>query len=157
MGAAKGIGGGFPLGACLATKAAAAGMTAGTHGSTFGGNPLAMAVGNAVLDQLLAEGFLDHVCRQGGALRQELGALADSHHGIVEDVRGEGLMLGIKCRVPAAPLVARCQAEKLLVVPAAEETLRVLPPLNVTEEEIRVACGALDRAFSAHARQDAGT
>ncbi len=157
MGVAKGIGGGFPLGACLATKEAAAGMTAGTHGSTFGGNPLAMAVGNAVLDQLLAEGFLDHVCRQGGALRQGLSALADSHHGIVEGVRGEGLMLGIRCRVPAAPLVARCQVEKLLVVPAAEETLRILPPLNVTDEEIRVACGALDRAFSAHARQDAGS
>ncbi len=147
MAVAKGIGGGFPLGACLATQEAAAGMTAGTHGSTFGGNPLAMAVGNAVLDLVLAEGFLDDVRRKAGLLRQGLGAFADSHPALVETVRGEGLMLGIKCRVPAMAMVGRCLAEKLLVVPAAEETIRILPPLTVTESEIRAACEALDRAF----------
>ena len=156
MATAKGIGGGFPLGACLATREAAAGMVAGTHGSTFGGNPLAMAVGNAVLDKVLEEGFLGDVRRKGGALRQALGSVADSHPGIVEQVRGEGLMLGIQCRVPAGPLVALCQAEHLLVVPAAEETLRILPPLNVSDDEIRTACGALDRAFGAFASRDPG-
>ncbi len=156
MSIAKGIGGGFPLGACLATGKAAAGMTAGTHGSTFGGNPLAMAVGNRVLDHVLADGFLETVRQRAGALRQGLGAVSDAHPDIVERVRGEGLMLGVKCRVPVAPLVERCQAEALLVVPAADDTIRLLPPLNVSEAEIRTACEALDRAFRAHAASGTG-
>ena len=156
MAVAKGIGGGFPLGVCLATRNAARGMTAGTHGSTFGGNPLAAAVGNAVLDQVLAKGFLEDVQRKAGALRQGLGALPDAHPEIVEGVRGEGLLIGIKCRVPVAPLVGNCLEERLLVVPAGDNTIRLLPPLNVAGDEIRAACDALGRAFRAFARKQAG-
>ena len=156
MAVAKGIGGGFPLGACLATGAAAAGMTAGSHGTTYGGNPLAMAVGNAVLDQVLAEGFLDRVRRQAGQLRQGLGAVADSHPELVAGIRGEGLMLGLRCRVPVGPLIEQGYRQRLLLVPAAEDTIRILPPLNVTETEIRTACAALDRALTAHAAGEGG-
>ena len=106
MAIAKGIGGGFPMGACLATENAARGMTAGTHGSTFGGNPLAMAVGNAVLDVILADGFLDHVRKAGLTLKQRLAQLKDEHPAIIAEVRGEGLMMGLKCKVPNTDFVA---------------------------------------------------
>src|SRR5690606_19050888 len=118
MAIAKGIGGGFPLGACLATEAAAAGMTAGTHGSTYGGNPLAMAVGEAVLDEVLSEGFLDRVRRVGLILKQRLAAVADEYADLVETVRGEGLLLGLKLKVPQAEVIAAARAEKLLLIGA---------------------------------------
>ena len=109
MAIAKGIGGGFPVGACLATDEAAAGMTAGIHGTTFGGNPLAMAVGNAVLDVVLADGFLDDVAPQALVFKQGLAAIADEFPDVIEDIRGEGLMLGIKCRGRRTPRSApRC-------------------------------------------------
>ena len=100
MATAKGLGGGFPVGACLMTEAVGSAMTAGSHGSTFGGNPLAMAVGNAVLDVVLEDGFLDHVANMGLRLKQRLAALKDEHGDIIEEVRGQGLMLGLKCKLP---------------------------------------------------------
>ena len=136
---AKGIGGGFPMGACLATAEAAVGMTAGVHGTTFGGNPLAMAVGNAVLDVVLADGFLDEVSHKALLLKQGLAAIADEFPSVIEEIRGEGLMLGVKCRVPNAKLAAAFRDEKLLVVPAGENVIRLLPPLTVTDAEIRDA------------------
>jgi acetylornithine/N-succinyldiaminopimelate aminotransferase len=129
MAIAKGIGGGFPMGACLATENAAKGMVAGTHGSTFGGNPLATAVGAAVLDVVLAEGFLAHVRDTALYLKQKLAALKDSHPEVIEDIRGTGLMLGIKCKVPNTALQAAALAEKLLTIGAGDNVVRLLPPL----------------------------
>ena len=149
---AKGLGGGFPVGACLATAHAAAGMTVGSHGSTFGGNPLAMAVGNAVLDIVLEDGFLERVRRTAGNLRQSLGALADAHPEVIGQVDGEGLMIGLKCKIPAAQVIESGYRNKLLMVGAAEETVRLLPPLNITEEEVREACAALDRTLAGAVR-----
>jgi acetylornithine/N-succinyldiaminopimelate aminotransferase len=146
MAVAKGIGGGFPLGACLATTEAASGMVAGTHGSTYGGNPLAMAVGNAVLDVVLEDGFLDHVRDVALVFRQGLAALKDRFPEIIEDVRGEGLMLGIKARIPVADLLKAVRAEKLLGVPAGDNVLRLLPPLTVTAEEAREGLARIERA-----------
>jgi acetylornithine/N-succinyldiaminopimelate aminotransferase len=132
---AKGIGGGFPLGACLATEKAAAGMTTGTHGSTYGGNPLACAIGCAVMDAVTAPGFLDQVSRLAGRLRQRLEALLAAHPGVFEEIRGEGLMLGLKCRLPAADVVRAGYDARVITVPAAENVVRLLPPLNLTDEE----------------------
>lgn len=146
MGAAKGLGGGFPVGACLATKEAAKGMTAGTHGSTFGGNPLAMAVGNAVLDVLLSPGFLDHVRDMSVRLKQKLAQICDEHPDVIEDVRGEGLMMGMKCKVPAQSLINALFDEKLLTVPAGDNVVRMLPPLTVEQADIDTACDRLARA-----------
>jgi acetylornithine/N-succinyldiaminopimelate aminotransferase len=146
MAVAKGIGGGFPMGACLATGEAASGMVAGTHGSTYGGNPLAMAVGNAVLDVVLEEGFLEHVRDVALVFRQGLAALKDRFPEIIEDVRGEGLMLGIKSKIPVAELLAAVRAEKLLGVPAGDNVLRLLPPLTVTAEEAREGLARIERA-----------
>ena len=146
MAVAKGIGGGFPLGACLATNEAAAGMVAGTHGSTYGGNPLAMAVGNAVLDVVLEDGFLDHVRDVALVFRQGLAALKDRFPDVIEDVRGEGLMLGIKAKIPVADLLKAVRAEKLLGVPAGDNVLRLLPPLTVTAEEAREGLARIERA-----------
>ncbi|MFC6448197.1 aspartate aminotransferase family protein [Shinella zoogloeoides] len=146
MAVAKGIGGGFPLGACLATSEAASGMVAGTHGSTYGGNPLAMAVGNAVLDVVLEDGFLQHVRDVALVFRQGLAALKDRFPDIIEDVRGEGLMLGIKAKIPVAELLAAVRAEKLLGVPAGDNVLRLLPPLTVTAEEAREGLARIERA-----------
>lgn len=157
MAAAKGIGGGFPLGACLATEAAANGMVPGTHGSTYGGNPLAMAVGNAVLDVVLAEDFLHTVQRRAGFLQQRLGAIAASHPDVVETVRGDGLMLGIKCKVPVADVVTKCHEHHLLTIAAADDTMRILPPLNVTEEELAAGCEALDLALAEVGKQLEGS
>ncbi|GAC1041546.1 acetylornithine transaminase [Rhizobium sp. No.120] len=146
MAVAKGIGGGFPLGACLATAEAASGMKAGTHGSTYGGNPLAMAVGNAVLDIVLAEGFLQHVRDVALVFRQGLASLKDRFPDIIEDVRGEGLMLGIKAAIPQAELLQAIRAEHLLGVPAGDNVIRLLPPLVVTAEEAREGLARLERA-----------
>jgi len=146
MAVAKGIGGGFPLGACLATADAASGMVAGTHGSTYGGNPLAMAVGNAVLDIVLADGFLQHVRDVALVFRQGLASLADRFPDIIEEIRGEGLMLGIKAKVPSAELLKAIRAERLLAVPAGENVIRLLPPLVTTAEEAREGLARLERA-----------
>lgn len=136
---AKGLGGGFPVGACLATEEAASGMTMGMHGSTFGGNPLAMAVGNAVLDVVLGEGFLESVARKGLLLKQGLAAIADEFPDVIEEIRGEGLMLGIRCKDSSSSLQKAMIKEKMLCAPAGENVLRLLPPLTVSEDEIQEA------------------
>lgn len=146
MAVAKGIGGGFPLGACLATAEAASGMVAGTHGSTYGGNPLAMAVGNAVLDVVLEKDFLEHVRDVSLVLRQGLASLKDRFPDIIEEIRGEGLMLGIKAKVPSADFLKAVRAEHLLLVPAGENVLRLLPPLITTAEEAREGLTRIERA-----------
>ena len=146
LAAAKGIGGGFPVGACMATEEAAKGMTLGTHGSTYGGNPLAMAVANAVLDVVLEPGFMERVSRLGLTLKQKLAGLVDSHPEVFETIRGEGLMLGIKCRVAPADVVAAARDRQLLTVGAGDNVLRLLPPMIVTEEEIDEAVARLDAA-----------
>ncbi len=152
MAVAKGIGGGFPMGACLATTEAAKGMTSGVHGTTFGGNQLAMAVGNAVLDVVLEEGFLQHVAQAGLLLRQRLAELQDRFPNVIEEIRGEGLMLGVKTRVPPADFVAALRAEKLVAIPAGDNVVRLLPPLIIKDDEIlegvrriEAACVALSR------------
>ena len=149
MAIAKGIGGGFPLGACLATERAASGMTAGTHGSTFGGNPLATAVGNAVLDVVLAPGFLESVQQRALTLKQKLARLKDQHPSIIEDIRGAGLMVGIKCKVPNTALQAAALDQHLLTIGAGDNVVRLLPPLVVTDADIAEAVDKLDRACTA--------
>jgi len=146
MSIAKGIGGGFPLGACLATAEAAKGMTLGTHGTTFGGNPLAMAVGNAVLDIVLAPGFLEHVERMGLLLKQRLAELKDRHPAVIAEIRGQGLMMGIRTHVPNTEFVAAAREQKLIVIGAGDNVARLLPPLIVTETEIGEAMERLDAA-----------
>jgi acetylornithine/N-succinyldiaminopimelate aminotransferase len=155
MGIAKAIGGGFPLGACLATAEAAKGMTAGTHGSTFGGNPLAMAVGNAVLDVVLAPGFMDHVRRIAVLLKQRLAEIKDRYPGVIDDVRGEGLLVGLRAVPPSGELVDALRAQKMLTVAAGDNVVRLLPPLIVTEEEIADAVTRIDRACAALTRNQA--
>lgn len=151
MGIAKGIGGGFPLGACLATEKAARGMVPGTHGSTYGGNPIGCAVGNAVLDEILAPRFLDEVKRKAGLLRQRLGALADTHPDLIAEVRGEGLMIGIRFKegTAAGDMVGHAYDQHMLTVPAAENVMRLLPPLNVSDEDLGEAVNRLDAACRA--------
>ena len=146
MAVAKGIGGGFPLGACLATENAAQGMTVGTHGSTFGGNPLATAVGSAVLDVVLEEGFLDNVLRQSINLKQKLERLKDQHPSIIEEIRGSGLMMGIKCKVPNTAFQKAALDEKLLVIGAGDNVVRLLPPLIVTDADVTEAVNKLEAA-----------
>jgi acetylornithine/N-succinyldiaminopimelate aminotransferase len=146
MGIAKAIGGGFPLGACLTTAEAGKGMTAGTHGSTFGANPLAMAVGNALLDVVLAPGFLDKVQRSAILFRQRLAELRDRHPGVIADVRGEGLLLGLVAVCPNGELVEALRAEKLLAAAAGDNVVRMLPPLIIDEPEIAEAIERIDRA-----------
>jgi len=146
MAVAKGIGGGFPLGICLATAEAGKGMTPGTHGSTFGGNPLAMAVANAVLDQVLAPGFLEHVQQMSLFAKQRLAELKDTHKAIIAEVRGEGLLLGVKTVVPNGDFVTAGIAEGLLTVAAGENVVRLLPPLIVTEKEINEAIAKMSAA-----------
>ena len=146
MGLAKGLGGGFPIGACLATGRAASGMTVGTHGSTFGGNPLACAVANAVLDVVLEPGFLDAVASRGEMLGAGLGRLAAEHPAVVAELRGHGLLRGLRVVPPVAEMVAACRDEQLLVVPAADNVIRLLPPLIVSPVEIDDALDRLGRA-----------
>ena len=142
MAVAKGIGGGFPMAAVLATAEAAKGMTTGIHGTTFGGNPLAMAVGNAVLDVVLADGFLDEVNRKALLMKQGLASIADEFPDVIEEIRGQGMLLGVKRKVPNATLNAAFRQEKLLAVPAGDNVIRLLPALTVTDADIREA---LDR------------
>ena len=149
MSLAKALGGGFPIGACLATTKAAGGMTAGTHGSTFGGNPLAMAAAGAVLDVMLAPGFFERVQRISLLLKQKLASVVDRYPTVLSDVRGEGLLIGLKAVVPAADLVAALRTEKMLTVGAGDNVVRLLPPLIVTEEEIGEAITRLERACAA--------
>ncbi|GAC1549654.1 MAG: aspartate aminotransferase family protein [Beijerinckiaceae bacterium] len=146
MAIAKGIGGGFPLGACLTTEEAGRGMTVGTHGTTYGGNPLAMAVGNAVLDIVLAPGFIDHIAKTGLFLRQRLAELQDRHPSVIEEIRGEGLLIGIKPRVPNTDFVSAARDQKLLTIPAGDNVVRLLPPLIVGEDEVTGAIERLSRA-----------
>jgi acetylornithine/N-succinyldiaminopimelate aminotransferase len=143
---AKGIGGGFPLGAFLATREAGRGMGLGTHGTTYGGNPLGTAIGNAVLDVILEEGFLDHVVETGLVLRQRLAELQDRHPSVIGEVRGRGLLLGLRTLVPTGDFVTAARAEKLIVIPAADNVVRLLPPLIIGEAEIDEAFAKLDAA-----------
>jgi acetylornithine/N-succinyldiaminopimelate aminotransferase len=155
MAAAKGIGGGFPLGACLATERAASGMVAGTHGSTYGGNPLAMAVGEAVIEMVLEDGFLDRVSQAAGRLRQRLEGVAGSHPGVLKGVRGEGLMLGLMCVAPNTEVVAAARDAGLLLVGAGDNVARVLPPLILSDSEIDEGAARLDAACAALAARAA--
>jgi acetylornithine/N-succinyldiaminopimelate aminotransferase len=149
MGVAKGLGGGFPVGAVLATDEAAAGMTAGSHGSTFGGNPMAMAAGNAVLDVILAEGFLEEVRQKALLLKQQLAQIHDQNSDIIEEVRGEGLLIGLKCKVPSGKLNEALLAEHMLGIGAGDNVIRLLPPLIVSEAEIAEACDKINSACAA--------
>jgi acetylornithine/N-succinyldiaminopimelate aminotransferase len=149
MSLAKALGGGFPIGACLATADAAAGMTPGSHGSTFGGNPLAIAAANAVLDVMLRPGFFDHVNRMSLLLKQKLASVIDRHPEVISEVRGEGLLIGVKAVVPSGDLVAALRHEKLLTVGAGDNVVRFLPPLIVSEKEIEESVAMLERACAA--------
>ncbi|MFQ5985659.1 MAG: aspartate aminotransferase family protein [Alphaproteobacteria bacterium] len=146
MAIAKGIGGGFPLAACLATEAAASGMTPGSHGSTYGGGPLATAVGNAVLDVILSDGFLDRVRETGRLLRKRLEAVVRTYPRVLEEVRGLGLMLGLKCRCPHRQMAERLRAHGLLTAPADDNVVRFLPPMIIEERHIDEAVSCLGRA-----------
>ncbi|PJE28929.1 acetylornithine/N-succinyldiaminopimelate aminotransferase [Pseudooceanicola antarcticus] len=146
---AKGIGGGFPLGAVLATEEAAKGMVAGTHGSTYGGNPLGCAIGNAVIRKVADAGFLEEVARKGSLLRQKLEGLVAGNPEVFEAVRGQGLMVGLKCKLPCGELVQAAYGKELITVPAADNVVRLLPPLTISDEEIGEAVDRLDRAAKA--------
>lgn len=142
---AKGIGNGFPLAACLATDAAASGMTPGSHGSTYGSNPLAMAVGNAVLDVLLAPGFFEHVSHVGSLLKAGLKELVNSYPALLDEVRGTALMLGLKTKIPHIELVERLRAAQLLTAPAEDNVIRIVPPLVIDESHMQEALAILHR------------
>jgi acetylornithine/N-succinyldiaminopimelate aminotransferase len=148
MAAAKGLGGGFPIGAVLATGEAAKGMVAGTHGSTFGGNPLAAAVANVVLDVLLEPGFLERVQALSLRFKQQLAGLKDAHPDLIEEVRGSGLLTGLKVTPPQGEVVNAAAAEKLLTVGAGDNVVRLLPPLNVSEDELAEAVARFGRALA---------
>jgi acetylornithine/N-succinyldiaminopimelate aminotransferase len=143
MAIGKGLGGGFPVGACLATERAAKGMTAGSHGSTFGGNPLAMAAGNATLDLVLEPGFLDRVRNISGRMQQHLAMLLAEHPKVIAEIRGRGLLLGLKLHVPAAAFIARLRNNRVLAVGATENVARLLPPLNINEAHVQEAVQAI--------------
>jgi acetylornithine/N-succinyldiaminopimelate aminotransferase len=149
MATAKGIGGGFPMGACLAKEKVAKALTAGSHGSTFGGGPLAMACANAVLDILLADGFLANVERMGRLLRAQLEALVKRYPNLFVDLRGAGLMLGIKCVVPNTEMVNKLREAGLLTVGAGDNAVRVLPPLIVEERHVEEALAIFDKVCAA--------
>ena len=146
MAIAKGIGGGFPLGAILTTAAVGNCMQPGSHGSTYGGNPLAMAVGLEIMDIVCAPGFLDAVNDRAGYLRQQLSALIDKYPDIFTELRGAGLMVGLKCACANSELVTALRAQKMLAVPAGDNTVRLLPPLNIAQDEMRAGIEALERA-----------
>ncbi|MCF6200118.1 MAG: aminotransferase class III-fold pyridoxal phosphate-dependent enzyme, partial [Hyphomicrobiaceae bacterium] len=147
MSIAKGIAGGFPLGACLATRNAASGMTPGSHGSTFGGNPLAMAVGYAVLDVMLEDGFMENVADLGLYLLQKLAALKDDNSDLIADIRGQGLLIGIEFSEPPAKLIECLHDEYVLSVPASHNVVRLLPPLTTTRAQIDEAISAFESAL----------
>jgi acetylornithine/N-succinyldiaminopimelate aminotransferase len=146
MALAKALGGGFPLGACLTTGEAGKGMTIGTHGSTFGGNPLAMAAANAVLDVMLADGFLDRVRRSALLLKQKLAEIKDRYPALIAEVRGEGLLVGLRLVVPSGDLVKELREQKLIAVAAGDNVVRLLPPLTVTDDELSEGVRRIDRA-----------
>ncbi len=146
MALAKALGGGFPVGAVLATNEAAKGMTAGTHGSTFGGNPLAMSAANATLDIMLAPGFFDHVKKIGILFKQRLAEIKDRYPSLIAEVRGDGLLVGLRAVVPAGELVNAIRAEKMLTVAAGDNVVRLLPPLIISEQEMAEGVARLDRA-----------
>jgi len=152
MGLAKALGGGFPVGAFLGTSAAAVGMTAGTHGSTFGGNPLAMSATNATLDVMLAPGFFDQVRRIGLLLKQRLAEIKDRYPALIAEVRGEGLLIGLRAVVPAGEIVDAVRAEKMLVVTAGDNVVRLLPPLIVGDAEVAEGMSRLDSALAKMSR-----
>jgi acetylornithine/N-succinyldiaminopimelate aminotransferase len=154
MAVAKGIGGGFPLGACLATEAAARSMGLGTHGTTFGGNPLAMAVGNAVLDVVLEDGFLIEVQQKAQIFNQKLGALVDAYPQYIKGIRGEGLMLGIECEASNLAIKDAFLEAKLLTVPAGANVLRLLPPLTLSEDDVNEGIKRMDEGLAALAAKD---
>jgi acetylornithine/N-succinyldiaminopimelate aminotransferase len=156
MALAKGLGAGFPIGAVLATDEAAKGMTPGTHGSTFGGNPLAVAVGNAVLDEVTKPGFLDHVRSVALLFKQRLAEIKDRHPSVISEVRGEGLLIGLKCEIPNSEVIDAFRAEKLLAVGAGDNVARLVPPLIVTEAEVADAIARVDRACIAIERAREG-
>ena len=149
MAIAKGIGGGFPLGACLAREEVAAAMILGTHGSTFGGNPLAMAMGNAVLDVVLEDGFLEEVQRKALLFRQNLAEMVDTFPDLLEDVRGCGLLMGMKAKVPNGEIMQAMRDQGLLVVLAGDNVIRIVPPLVITDEEIRLVREKMIAALNA--------
>jgi acetylornithine/N-succinyldiaminopimelate aminotransferase len=148
MTVAKALGGGFPVGAVLATAEAAKGMTVGTHGTTYGGNPLAMAVGNEAIDMILEPGFLDHVNKVANYLHQQLGALIAAHPDIFESVRGQGLMVGLKMKTDAGAFIALTRANGLIVLPAGDNVVRMLPPLTLSEAEAREGIELLNKTAS---------
>jgi acetylornithine/N-succinyldiaminopimelate aminotransferase len=157
MALAKGLGSGFPVGACLATERAAKGMTAGTHGSTFGGNPLAMAAANAVLDVMLEPGFLESVEKKGRLFQNRLEGVAQRHRGAIAGLRGQGLMQGLKCAVPNGTMVDALRAEGLLTVSAADNVVRVYPPLIASEAELEQGTAIIERVAARLAREAART
>src|ERR1700727_3157249 len=146
MSLAKALGGGVPIGACLATAEAARGMTPGSHGSTFGGNPLAIAAANAVLDVMLKPGFFEHAQKMSLLLKQKLASVVDRHPEVLQEVRGEGLLIGLKAVVPSGDLVNALRDQKLLTVGAGDNVVRFLPPLIVIETEIEESVQRLERA-----------
>lgn len=148
MSLAKGLGGGFPIGAVLATARAASGMETSTHGSTFGGNPLATTVANAVLDVMLAPGFLDQVKARGELLRGRLEQIAARHPDKIAEVRGQGLLMGVKTVAPNAEVAAKLREADLLTVPASDNIVRLLPPLTVGEDEIALGCEIVERVIA---------
>ena len=148
MTVAKGIGGGFPLGAVLATAEAAKGMTPGTHGTTYGGNPLAMAVGTEAIAMVLEPGFLDHVNKVANYMHQQLGALVAGHPDIFEGVRGQGLMIGLKMKVANSDFITLARANGVIVLPAGDNVVRLLPPLTITEDEVREGIALMDKTAS---------
>lgn len=156
LASAKGLGGGFPIGACLATEAVAAALEPGTHGTTFGGNRLAGSVGNAVLDIILEPGFLDAVKTKGAYAKQVFAEVVDSHPSVFELIRGEGLMLGMRCKMPAPEVVAAARAEGVIMIPAGDNVARLLPPLIITEEEIAEAARRVSTAAGKLAAQAGG-
>src|SRR6201999_339535 len=149
MSLAKALGGGFPMGACLATAEAASGMAPGSHGSTFGGNPLAVAAANAVLDVMLKPGFFERVQKMSLLLKQKLASVVDRYPTVLSDVRGEGLLVGVKAVVPSGDLVAALRDQKLLTVGAGDNVVRFLAPLIVNESEIDHSVQCLERACAA--------
>jgi acetylornithine/N-succinyldiaminopimelate aminotransferase len=155
MALAKALGGGFPIGACLATAEASKGMTVGSHGSTFGGNPLAMAVANAVLDVVLAEGFIERVRKNALLLKQRLAEMKDRHSAVIAEVRGEGLLIGLRMIPQASEMIDELRAEKMIAVAAGDNVVRLLPPLIIGEKEITEAIGCIDRACARLARTHA--
>ncbi len=150
MAIAKGIGGGFPLGACMATEAVALAMILGTHGSTFGGNPLAMAIGNAVLDVVLEDSFMDEVNDKSILFRQHLAELVDTYPDLLEGVRGQGLLIGIKAKAANLDLIAAMRDVGLLTVGAGNNVIRILPPLIINEDDIRAVRDKMVEAFDAY-------